>query len=639
MILKQSIEKVLETARVEDVIADYVELKQRGINKIGLCPFHDEKTPSFTVSPSKNIYKCFGCGKGGNAVQFLMEHESFSFPESIRYLADKYNIVLEETERTAEHIEEEKTRSSLYIINEYAKNFFREQLMNTEEGRQIGLSYFKQRGYLQTTIDSFELGYLSKNGNSLLEHAKKKGLNQDRMKDLGLLTRNDRDMYRHRIIFPIHNLSGKVLGFGARSLVKDKRSPKYLNSPESDIYNKRKVLYGLYQAKKAIIQEDLCYIVEGYTDVITMHQAGIHHVVSSSGTALTKEQIQLIKRYTNNICLIFDGDQAGFNAAKRALNIVLQQGLNLQILSLPEGDDPDTYIKSNGAQEFKSILANQAEDFIVKLLDWNFSNAENPAQKAEHLKEILESVSFIVDPLKRTYYIQELSKTVGIDERTLIKEVNKIISSRLRKEKKTDSTQSPEPLELSPEKAPAAQVKLDKNDYLDRELCRLLVKYGDKVIEWDEKKTYVSFILLDELAPLLSSIKDKGYRRIIDIAIKNHDESVPVGTGTYTKQSEESVVNLAIDLVHDQYDMSHNWVDKYDYPLQSQEHPDNNIANVIIQILLRYKLRAIQNLIKENKLKFEGVKSESELKRLLQIHQQLEMEKSQVARELNSVVI
>ncbi|MCI5080604.1 MAG: DNA primase, partial [Saprospiraceae bacterium] len=349
MITQKSVQEILETAKVEDVIQDFVNLKRRGVNMIGLCPFHNEKTPSFTVSPAKNIYKCFGCGKAGNPVQFLMDHENLSFPEALRWLAQKYGIEIEEKQVSQEVIEERQRLDSLYIVNKFARDFFAEQLFETDRGKSVGLSYFKQRGFREDIIRKFGLGYSPAQSDLLTVTAKQKGYNIDLMKEVGLTSKYGRDFFRDRVMFTIHNLSGKVIGFGGRILQKDVKAPKYINSPETEIYNKSKVLYGAFFAKTAIRKQDECILVEGYTDVISLHQDGIENVVASSGTSLTVDQIRLVKRYTQNIKILYDGDKAGIKAALRGLDLVLAQDMNVKVVLLPEGEDPDSYLQGVGS--------------------------------------------------------------------------------------------------------------------------------------------------------------------------------------------------------------------------------------------------------------------------------------------------
>lgn len=642
MIKKSSIELVLDTVKIEDIVGSFVDLRQRGVNLLGLCPFHDEKTPSFTVSPTKNIYKCFGCGKAGNAVRFLQDHEQYGFIEAIRYIADRYNIQLEETENSADFLKDEKERESLYIINQHANEFFVNQLNTTEEGRQIAYAYLKQRGYLKKSIDEFELGYLSKSGKELHDFAKKKGLNLEKMREMGLFTQSGYDNYRNRIIFPIHNLSGKVIGFGARTLSENKKTPKYLNSPETEIYDKSKVLYGIFQARKRIRELSDCILVEGYTDVISLHQGGLNNVVSSSGTSLTEGQIRLIKRFSEQLTMLFDGDEAGIKAAKRGLPLVLKQGLNLNIVILPDGQDPDSYLKEMGADAIKRYINDNKKDFLIQLLEWNYSKQSSPVEKSKGLQEVLEHVALIFDTLKRSFYLQEIAIRTNIAEEVLVKRANKIISERLRNSK------NPVRHSYEPEASSTANGQselgsenpiIKSEDSLAKHLCHTLLLYGDTEMEWDGSNTYVSFILLEELKPVLQYIKHPIYAQMIRFSQSIHAQSLPVTHRAFTRSQDEQLAKHAIDLIQTEYQMSKNWEEKYDYPLQSQPAPEENLEAVVKELLLRFKLITIQRLSAENKEKIKEMGESDDWMELMNIHLQLEKEKMNVASELKSVII
>ena len=391
MISEKTIQEVFAMARVDEVIQEYVNLKKRGVNMIGLCPFHDEKTPSFTVSPSKNIYKCFGCGKGGGPVQFLMEHDSLSFPESIRQLAQRYNISIEEDQNVDKDQVAEKLRleESYFIINKFASEFYTKQLFETQTGKAIALSYFKERGFLQATIEKFELGYSSDESKALTTKAASLQYKEAYMKDLGLTSQKGYDFFRHRVMFPIHNVSGKVVAFAGRTLSTQKSQPKYINSPETPIYNKRKTLYGLHLAKSAIRKGDNCLVVEGYTDVISLVQNGVENVVASSGTAFTREQVILIKRYTDNVTFLYDGDAAGIKAALRGLDIVLENGMNVSLVLLPDGEDPDSYVRKLGNADFEEFLSKNATDFIFFKMNLLMEEAGNdPVKRSAMIKDL-----------------------------------------------------------------------------------------------------------------------------------------------------------------------------------------------------------------------------------------------------------
>jgi DNA primase len=437
MIQQKTIAEIFETAKIDEVVGDYVNLRRRGVNMIGLCPFHNEKTPSFTVSPAKGIYKCFGCGKGGNSVNFVMEHEQFSYPEALRHLAKKYAIKIEEKELTPEQDLERQKRDSLFIINDFATNYFHDNLMNSDIGKSVGLSYFKERGFREETIKKFQLGFAFEKKDDLTLAMVNKGYNIELLKSVGVTTQYGRDFFRNRVQFPIHNLSGKVIGFGGRILITDKKQPKYINTAESEIYNKSRVLYGIYFAKKTIRQEDNCLLVEGYTDVVSLSQAGVENVVASSGTSLTVGQIQLIKRYTPNITILYDGDAAGIKAALRGLDLVLEQDMNVKVVLLPEGEDPDSFVQSVGTEKFKEYIKEKAADFILFKTNLLLKETENdPIKRAGLIKDIVESIARIPDPIKRSVFVRECANLMEMSEQILIDEANKAVMRLVQNKRK-----------------------------------------------------------------------------------------------------------------------------------------------------------------------------------------------------------
>ena len=444
MIKPDTIQNILDAVRIEEVINDFVPLKKRGVNYLGLCPFHNEKTPSFVVSPSKGIFKCFGCGKSGNAVGFIMEHEHYSFPEALKYLANKYGIEVEEEEMTPEMQEQFDERERMFLLNGFMTNHFQENLFNTEDGKAIGLTYLKEREFNESTIKKFQLGYAANAWEEYSLFALKNGYKKDILVKTGLSIEKDQkliDRFKGRVIFPIHNLTGKVIGFGGRILTSDKKTAKYLNSPESEIYNKSKSLYGIYFAKNAIAKADNCYLVEGYTDVISLHQAGIENVVASSGTSLTVDQIKLIRRFTRNITILYDGDTAGIKASFRGIDLILEQEMNVKIVLFPEGEDPDSFVRSHRKTEVDEFITSQSADFIIfktkLLLD---ETAGDPAKRADLIREIVLSISKIPDAITRTVYIKECSSVMSIAEQTLVNELNKLLRQKYRKKLKTPVT-------------------------------------------------------------------------------------------------------------------------------------------------------------------------------------------------------
>lgn len=496
MIPKFTIDKIIDAARVEDVIGNFITLKKRGSNLLGLCPFHGEKSPSFTVSPAKGIYKCFGCSKSGTAVNFIMDHESLSYPEALKYLANKYGIEVVEKEVTNEEKAQQNEKESLYIVMQYAQKYFTDLLLNDDLGRSIGLGYFTERGFSQATIDKFQLGYSSDERRKFSETAVKNSYKPEYLVKTGMSILSNNhvdgnpitvtdifDRYTGRVMFPIHNITGKVIGFGGRILTNDKKQAKYINSPQTDIYDKSKTLYGLFQAKKTIIQEDTCFLVEGYTDVISMHQSGIENVVASSGTSLTVEQIKLIHRFTKNITILYDGDLAGIKASFRGIDLILEEGMNVRVLLFPDGDDPDSYSKKVTNDEFKAFIKSNSKDFIAFKTSLLYQEAENdPIKRAELIKDIVESIAVIPDAINRSVYVKECSKIMDIGEQILHIAINKIIR---KKGTKNQAPSSNYPLDET--YTEDVQIEEEPKDVVldneEKDLLQLMMQYGNVVID------------------------------------------------------------------------------------------------------------------------------------------------------------
>jgi len=495
MISRATIDSVFETARVEEVIGDFVQLKKSGSNFKGLSPFTDERSPSFMVSPVKQIWKDFSSGKGGNVVSFLMEHEHFTYPEAIRYLAKKYGIEIEETEQTSEQKESANERESMYLVSDFAKDYFHNTLLKTEEGKAIGLSYFKERGFTDETIKKFELGYSPDSWDAFTSHAIKKGYKLEFLEKTGLsIVKTDTstgsatkmfDRFKGRVMFPIRSMSGRTLGFGGRILTSDKKAAKYLNSPESDIYYKSKVLYGIFHAKQSIAKEDNCYLVEGYTDVIQFHQTGIHNVVSSSGTALTPEQIRLVNRLTKNITVLFDGDAAGLRASLRGIDLILEQGMNVKICTFPEGEDPDSFSKKNSLEELTLYLEENSKDFITFKASLLAADAKNdPIKKAQTIHDMIASIAKIPDIIKREVYLRECSRIMDISEQVLFNSIAQLLRKDQKEAaKKEKKTQEPFEVVSSEKNKPK---KVDVQFELEQKLIELLVLYGSMEQEFEE---------------------------------------------------------------------------------------------------------------------------------------------------------
>lgn len=495
MISRTTIDNVFETARVEEVIGDFVQLKKSGSNYKGLSPFTDERSPSFMVSPVKQIWKDFSSGKGGNVVSFLMEHEHFTYPEAIKFLAKKYGIEIEETEQTPEDKEQANERESLYLVSEFAKDYFHSTLLKTEEGKAIGLSYFKERGFTEETIKKFELGYSPDSWDAFTNNAIKKGYKLDFLEKTGLSVVKEEkqfDRFKGRVMFPIRSMSGRTLGFGGRILTSDKKAAKYLNSPESDIYHKSKVLYGIFHAKQSIAKEDNCYLVEGYTDVIQFYQTGIHNVVSSSGTALTAEQIRLINRLTKNITVLFDGDAAGLRASLRGIDLILEQGMNVKICTFPVGEDPDSFSRKNSLEELTLYLEENAKDFITFKASLLAAEAKNdPIKKSETIHDMVNSIAKIPDVIKREIYIKECSRIMDISEQVLFNTLAQIFQKD-RKDTSKSASVPQEAFQVIP-----SEKKIEKVDVqfqLEQKIIELLLLYGgleenfeELIMDTDEK--------------------------------------------------------------------------------------------------------------------------------------------------------
>ena len=605
MITQKTIQEVMNTAKVEEVIGDFINLRRRGVNLIGNCPFHDEKTPSFTVSPSKNIYKCFGCGKGGDSVRFIMDHEHLSFPESIKFLAVKYRIEIEETENTAKEIENKLITDSLYIANDFARDYFCYVLFNRQEGKSIGLSYFKERGFREATIKKFQLGYALDERDEFTKKAIDKKFNIEHLRTLGLTSKSDLDFFRSRVMFTIHNISGKVVAFAGRTLSSDKKQPKYINSPESEIYNKRAVLYGLYFAKDAIRKNDECILVEGYTDVITLHQGGIENVVASSGTSLTKEQIRLIKRYTPNIKIIYDGDPAGVKAALRGLDLILESDMNVKLVLLPENQDPDSFLAGNGTEAFNAFLKDNEEDFIFFKTRVLLSDTGNdPIKKTIVIRDIVSSIAKIPDTFKRTLYIRQCGEMLDLSESVLLNEVNKVVRADAKAKKESNSPHSQElPVDsedqwLNPKPVLSqSEPEILRNDaWQEKAVCAILVNYGHQVIDETKKQT-VSQYILESVQDILSYFDIELYRKIIEQVGKKIDAGFTPDHAWFTGHEDEEIRNFAINAMSSPYTYA-SW-EKKEMFLQTQKMPDENYVRDAESALLRLQLRKSKRVIKE----------------------------------------
>ncbi len=640
MISQDSIRKVQERIDIIDIVGSFVKLKKRGVNYLGLCPFHNEKTPSFTVSPSKEIYKCFGCGKSGNAISFLMEHEKYTFVESIRWLAEKYDVELEETEASPEAKEAQQLSESLFIVNHFAQKHFTKNLLETEEGLTIGKTYFEKRGFSEETMHTFQLGYAKDNWDDFTKAALKNKYKLEFLEKSGLtVVKNDKqfDNYRGRVIFPIHNQSGKVIGFGARILKKNKKAPKYINTPENEIYEKRRVLYGMYQARHAIGKLDECFLVEGYTDVISMHQTGIENVVASSGTSLTEEQLRLIKKYTNNLTIIYDGDAAGIKAALRGLDMALEQSINVRLVMLPDGEDPDSFAQSIGGNEFLDFIAENKKDFILFKLQVSLKDIEgDPNKKSELVNEIAETLSKInktEDFTKQQDYIKECSRILDIDEAGLTALVNKYIRRQFQKKQFKKKPQTEEKKE-TPEQATSEEDLLNlmvDEEQQEKDLVRILLEHGDK--DWDENSSVADYIFHSALN--FDLIKNKTILEILSEYKTKFDQGEILNEKFFIYHINREISKLAVDLLYTPYEISHNWEDVFRITVPTKEDIYKQDVKSVLSYLM---LKMVRQLIHQNQKDLNNTSDTEEQIKIIEVHQQLKMKEKEIAAELGIVI-
>lgn len=633
MISRDTIDEIKNRMDIVDVISDFISLKRSGQNYKALSPFNNEKTPSFYVVPSKGIFKDFSSGKGGDAITFVMEHEGMSYTEALRFLAKKYGIEIKETLVAKEEQEALSARDSLYIVMNFAKDHYKDLLFHHEEGQSIGLSYFRERGFHDRSVEKFELGYALNEWNHFEELALSKGYSQEVLEKSGLVIRKEEgkhyDRFRGRVIFPVHNLAGKVIAFGARILTKEKDQPKYINSPETEIYHKSNVLYGMYQAKNAIRKEDFCFLVEGYTDVISMHQAGIENAVASSGTALTEEQIKLIKRFTDNVTVLFDGDAAGIKAALRGIDLVLKGGLNVRVLLLPDGDDPDSFSRKYSSTELKEYFQKNTKDFISFKIDLYAADASrDPIKKAEAIREIVSSISVIPDPIKRSVYIQETSALLKIQETVLLTELNKMLigeRKKLQQEQPKEEilefpVESVEPTRLDT----AGMVQMQ-----ERETIRLLLNYSESAVE-EQKLVHYMLQEMDDVA-----FTNPVFNEIFETFKRMTQSGQEVDELYFLENGSQEVKKMVADLMTSRYHTSPHWSEKYHifFP-----HEKEVIHDVAYSNVLRYKFRAIQKLMEENLEKIKLATNDEDLDKFLTIHEQLKNAEREIAATLGIVV-
>lgn len=642
----------MDTARIEEVVGDFVHLKKRGTSLIGNCPFHGEKTPSFHVSVTKGIYKCFGCGKGGDSVRFVMEHEKYSYPEALKFLAEKYNIEVEETVESVQDVETQNAKESLYIVSQFAATFFEKQLWEGSEGKAIGLSYFKERGFREDIIKKFNLGYSPDVWDALTLEAVKNKHAETFLEKTGLSIRNDKgklyDRFRGRVMFPIHNFTGRVIGFGGRTLKTDKNVPKYVNSPESDIYHKSNVLYGLFHAKKAIRDQDNCYLVEGYADVLSVHQAHIENVVASSGTSLTIEQIRLIGRFTQNVTILYDGDAAGVKASLRGLDMILEEGLNVKVVSFPAGDDPDSYMHKVGAGAFKQYVENNRQDFILYKANILLADAgKDPIKRAGIIRDIVESIAKIPDQIKASVFIRECSGLLQIEERVLLTELNTMRAAKLKKSAPQNRSQSsyPQHPDMPPDNlfddhapqqvADAPTAKAPDDEIQEQEIVRLLLTFGHELVTWDKiDNMYIGSFIIQNLTDVV--FENKLCKRIIDHYRAEIENGHLPTANQFIKSDDREIADLTITLSTSPYSLSENWYNKHSIYVRDETV---NLKATILGGLYHLKKRKVDRILLDllQEIKIETDPANQEI--LMQRYAFIKNVEKEISKFLGSVIV
>jgi DNA primase len=631
-----TIQEIKNKIDIIDVIGDFVSLKKVGSNYRALSPFTNEKTPSFYVSPSKEIFKCFSSGKGGDAISFVMEVEGINYIEALKYLANKYGIEVQEEEMTDEQIQAQNERDSLFIVLNFASKYYENLLNENDEGRSIGLSYFKERGFTDSTIQKFGLGYALDQWDGLLKEATSKGHKEEMLLKAGLVLKNDQgrvyDRFRGRVIFPIHNVSGKTIAFGARTLRSDKKEPKYINSPETEVYHKSDVLYGIHQAKQAIRNEDTCYLVEGYTDVISLHQAGVENVVASSGTSLTIEQIKLISRYTKNITVLYDGDNAGIKASFRGINMILENDLDVKAVVFPEGEDPDSFSKTMDSEAFKQYLETEAQDFITFKTNvlTDRGKSVDPSQKVRVIREVVESVALIPDGIKRSVYIKSCADQLDIAEQVLISELNKILIQRKKKDQQAEPYQQQAETPLTPlEQEKPSEIKIT-SFYVEKECLRMLVNYGNEA--FDEEVSIGEFIL-EEIEDI--SFDDEVIDRTITKSAEILSAGKKIEPDQFIGPKDPAMSQMVIDLLEMKYFVSEGWHEKFRI---ATVHESEDLPDAAYKVVLRLKKKKLELLIEQNDQALKTAGDIDQQNELLKVHKHLKELLVEVDKELGTVI-
>lgn len=672
------VDEIIQTARIEEVIGEFVNLKRAGANLKGLSPFVDEKTPSFVVSPGKQIFKCFSTSKGGNVVSFLMEKEHYSYPEALRWLADKYGIQIpEDRPATPEELAAISERESLHIINDFARDHFKDNLHNSDEGRKIAMSYFVERGFRPDIIEKFQLGYCMNSGKAFSDAALAKGYNMEYMEKVGLTkTKENRyfDFFRGRVIFPILSVSGRVLGFGGRTLITDKKVAKYFNSPESIIYNKSEILYGLHHSKGDIIKYDQCYLCEGYTDVIAMYQAGVQNVVASSGTSLTKEQIRLVKRYTKNMTILYDGDAAGIKASFRGIDLILEEGMNVKVVLFPEGEDPDSYSKSVSTTELEAYLKDNAQDFISFKADiLTDDQDDDPIKRAEFIRDIVQSVSLIPDQITRNVYMQTIGKRFEMSEEVLANELIKFRQTKLDQDMKRAARSRPKPRpsqtndhpDIPPDdyvppeyrddadtppsvpSTPSQQLtpKVDHNEY---DLMRIMVQYGSLALtqkqlndqgEEEEFETSIAELICHELDVDELAFDHPTYAKMHRMITDALEENALLKSSYFKRMEDQDIVKFVSDIEMNEQELSHNWVSKYNIYTNTEK---DKLQAAVMGSVYAFKHSRVEQRIRKIQEELAARANEmddEELMGLLAEQVALENVKRMIAEKLGRIVL
>lgn len=645
MIPRNIIDEIFQTAQIEEVIGDFVNLKKSGQNFKGLSPWVNEKTPSFFVSPSKQIFKDFSSGKGGNVVSFLMEHEQMSYPEALRFLAKRYNIEIPEEAPNPEQEESQKHRESLFKVSEFAANYYEKQLWESDKGKTIGLSYLKERGLKEETIKNFHLGYADPELNSFFLHATSEGYKEALLIESGLAKTRENvpepyDAYRDRIVFPIHSISGRCLGFGARILSSNTKAPKYLNSPENEIYHKSRVLYGLFQGRSEIVKRDRCFLVEGYTDVISLHQAGIKNVVSSSGTSLTEEQIRLIKRYTPNVTILYDGDEAGIKASFRGIDLLLKEGLNVKVLLFPEGEDPDSYARSHTKDELTQFIENKSEDFVFfKARVLGKGNENDPQKRSEAIRDIVSSIALIPDHISRNVYVSECSKLLKIGEQTLVLEINKIRRRELGKQMKKHSDDgSKETIELLPdyfEYQEQEQIRKFDAYYQELDVLRIMLLYHDQHVQHEENEVPVPRMMISDIESDALGFDDDTNRQLFEEIKYQINENGSLRISDFVNHENELIRSLVVDFLSEAYEL-HKWNEKEIFVHGERLRLNKAVTNS----LLAFKARKVDLMILEiqNHLSEKDI-SDAKVIALLRKKAKLDEVRKQIGAKLGRVIM